>query len=148
MPDLNLKIRKGILEDVEAIMELEQGSIVHPWEKKAIEALITDENKRCYVAESDGLITGYVGAELVLDEGNIGNIVTHKEYRGRGIASSLFDVLLDDLRSGGIKKLYLEVEHDNAPAIGLYGKLGFARDGVRRDYYGKGKDAVLMSLDL
>ena len=110
--------------------------------------LITDENKRCYVAESDGLITGYVGAELVLDEGNIGNIVTHKDYRGRGIASSLFDVLLDDLRSGGINKLYLEVEHDNAPAIGLYGKLGFARDGVRRDYYGKGKDAVLMSLDL
>ena len=87
MPDLNLKIRKGILEDVESIMELEQGSIVHPWEKKAIEALITDENKRCYVAESDGLITGYVGAELVLDEGNIGNIVTHKDYRGRGIAS-------------------------------------------------------------
>ena len=148
MPDLNLKIREGRLEDVSAVMGLEEGSIVHPWEQKAIEALITDSAKRCYVAESDGMVVGYVGAELVLDEGNIGNIVTHKDYRGRGIAKALFDALLDDLRKSGITRLFLEVEHDNEPALGLYTRLGFARDGVRRDYYGKGKDAVLMSLVL
>ena len=144
----DLVIRQGTLSDVSAIMDLEQGSIEHPWESKAIETLITDNNKTCLVAELGGVIVSYVGAESVLDESNIGNIVTRKEYRGKGIATELFEALLTELKAQGIKKLFLEVEHDNVPAIGLYEKLGFSNYGYRRDYYGQGKDAVLMSLDL
>ena len=144
----DLVIRQGTLSDIPAIMDLEQGSIEHPWESKAIETLITDNNKTCLVAELGGVIVSYVGAESVLDESNIGNIVTHKEYRGKGIATELFEALLTELKAQGIKKLFLEVEHDNTPAIGLYEKLGFLNYGYRRDYYGQGKDAVLMSLDL
>jgi len=144
----DLVIRCGTLSDVFAIMALEQGSIEHPWESKAIESLITDDNKTCIVAEIDGTIAAYVGAESVLDESNVGNIVTHKDFRGRGIATSLFEALLESLKAQGIKKLFLEVEHDNAPALGLYEKLGFTSYGYRRDYYGPGKDAVLMNLEL
>ena len=144
----DLVVRQGTVSDIQAIMALEQGSIEHPWESKAIETLITDNNKTCLVAELGGVIVSYVGAESVLDESNIGNIVTHKEYRGKGIATELFEALLTELKAQGIKKLFLEVEHDNTPAIGLYEKLGFLNYGYRRDYYGQGKDAVLMSLDL
>ena len=145
---LDLVIRQGTLSDVQAIMALEQGSIEHPWESKAIETLITDSNKTCLIAELDGTIAAYVGAESVLDESNIGNIVTHKDFRGRGIATRLFDALLKELKEQGIVKVFLEVEHDNAPAIALYEKSGFTKYGHRRDYYGPGKDAVLMSKDL
>ena len=144
----DLVIRQGTVSDIQAIMALEQGSIEHPWESKAIETLITDNNKVCLVAELDGIIVSYVGAESVLDESNVGNIVTHREYRGRGIATELFKALLAELMEKGIRKLFLEVEHDNVPAIALYEKLGFTGYGYRRDYYGKGKDAVLMSLEL
>jgi ribosomal-protein-alanine N-acetyltransferase len=144
----DLVIRQGTLSDISAIMDLEQGSIEHPWESKAIENLITDNNKTCLVAELDGVIVSYVGAESVLDESNVGNIVTHKDFRGKGVATALFEALLTELKAQGIKKLFLEVEHDNTPAIGLYEKLGFTNYGYRRDYYGQGKDAVLMSLDL
>lgn len=145
---LDLVIRQGTLSDVQEIMALEQGSIEHPWESKAIETLITDSNKTCLIAELDGTIVAYVGAESVLDESNIGNIVTHKDYRTRGIATQLFDALLKELKEQGIVKVFLEVEHDNAPAIALYEKSGFTKYGHRRDYYGPGKDAVLMSKDL
>ena len=145
---LDLVIRQGTLSDVQEIMALEQGSIEHPWESKAIETLITDSNKICLIAELDGTIAAYVGAESVLDESNIGNIVTHKDYRGRGIATQLFDALLKELKEQGIVKVFLEVEHDNAPAIALYEKSGFTKYGHRRDYYGPGKDAVLMSKEL
>ena len=145
---LDLVIRQGTLSDVQDIMALEQGSIEHPWESKAIETLITDSNKTCLIAELDGTIAAYVGAESVLDESNIGNIVTHKDYRGRGIATQLFDALLKELKEQGIVKVFLEVEHDNAPAIALYEKSGFTKYGHRRDYYGPGKDAVLMSKEL
>lgn len=145
---LDLVIRQGTLSDVQEIMALEQGSIEHPWESKAIETLITDSNKTCLIAELDGTIAAYVGAESVLDESNIGNIVTHKDFRGRGIATQLFDALLKELKEQGIVKVFLEVEHDNAPAIALYEKSGFTKYGHRRDYYGPGKDAVLMSKEL
>jgi ribosomal-protein-alanine acetyltransferase len=101
-----------------------------------------------HVAVADGKIAGYVGAESVLDESNIGNIVTHKEFRGKGIGTKLFRAMLDELKASGIVKVFLEVEHDNVPALRLYEKLKFVKYGHRRDYYGAGKDAVLMSLDL
>ena len=148
MTDPDLVIRSGDLSDIKYIMALEQGSIVHPWDSKAIESLIVDPNKKCLVASLRGEVVGYVGAESVLDESNIGNIVTHKDYRGRGFASVLMEILLYDLKNRGIKKVFLEVEHDNVPAIALYEKFGFVRYGLRRDYYGQGKDAVLMSKEL
>ena len=144
----DIVIRPGTLSDVNAILALEQGSIEHPWESNAVEALITDPNKTCLIAELDGTIAAYVGAESVLDESNIGNIVTHKAFRGRGIATRLFNALLEELKAQGITKVFLEVEHDNAPAIALYKRSGFADYGYRRDYYGPGKDAVLMSKEL
>lgn len=148
MAEPEVKIRHATLEDVSEIMELEQGSIVHPWERKAVESLITDPNKMCLAAEAEGRIVCYAGAESVLDESNIGNIVTHKDYRGKGIGTMLFKALLDELKNVGIIKVFLEVEHDNTPALKLYENLGFVKYGHRRDYYGAGKDAVLMSLDL
>ena len=45
MAEPELVIRPAELDDVSEIMELETGSIVHPWERKAIESLITDDNK-------------------------------------------------------------------------------------------------------
>lgn len=145
MTDQDLVIRSADLSDIKYIMALEQGSIVHPWESKAIESLIVDKNKKCYVADLHGEVVGYVGAEIVLDECNIGNIVTHKDYRGRGFATEILGILLDVLKRNGVAKVFLEVEYDNIPAIALYEKHGFTRYGQRRDYYGPGKDAVLMT---
>ena len=148
MTDQDLVIRSADLSDIKYIMALEQGSIVHPWESKAIESLIVDKNKKCYVADLHGEVVGYVGAEIVLDECNIGNIVTHKDYRGRGFATEILGILLDILKKNGVAKVFLEVEYDNVPAIALYEKHGFTRYGQRRDYYGPGKDAVLMNKEL
>ena len=50
--------------------------------------------------------------------------------------------------TGAPASLHLEVRADNAAALGLYRAMGFAADGRRRDYYGRGHDALLMSLRL
>ena len=43
-------------------------------------------------------------------------------------------------------KIYLEVRESNRAAIALYEKLGFRREGLRRDYYEEPREnAVLMS---
>lgn len=148
MTEPELVIRSADLCDIKRIMALEEGSIIHPWTSRDIETLITDWSKKCLVADLAGEVVGYVGAETVLDECNIGNIVVDKDKRGRGYATILMDILLNNLKNRGIRKVFLEVESDNVPAIALYEKTGFVRYGQRRGYYGQGRDAVLMSLDL
>ena len=148
MTDSELIIRVATLTDIGSIMALEQGSIVHPWTENDIRTLITDMNKKCLVATLDDEVICYIGAESVLDECNIGNIVTAKAHRGHGYATNVMSVLLNILGQNDIKKVFLEVENDNAPAIALYKKLGFDQYGYRRDYYGQGKDAILMSKGL
>lgn len=148
MTDPDLIIRDAEANDIDSIMALENGSIEHPWTKDAIEDLINSENKVCLVIEADNKVLCYVGAETVLDECNIGNIVTDKDYRGRGLGTKMMTSLMEELRRRGIKKVFLEVEHDNLPAIALYEKQGFTRYGQRRGYYGPGKDAILMTKDL
>lgn len=144
----DLLIREAVTEDIKDIMALEKGSIVHPWAREEFERLISDGNKLCLVIEHEGRTVCYIGAETVLDECSIGNIVTDKEYRGRGFATKIMAALISELKKREITKVFLEVEHDNMPALALYEKTGFVRYGYRRGYYGTGKDAVLMSLDL
>ena len=58
---------------------------------------------------------------------NIHDIGVLKEYRGRGIGRHLMDRIERRSRELNCCKLTLEVRRDNAPARGLYRKLGFAQ---------------------
>ena len=49
------------------------------------------------------------------------------DHRGSGVGGSLTRRLLDQAREAGAREMVLEVIVENAPAIALYEKLGFAR---------------------
>jgi GNAT superfamily N-acetyltransferase len=68
------------------------------------------------------------GAALaVADRGWVGLTAVHTlpEQRRRGIAQGLLRALAGWTIEQGIKRLYLQVERDNAPAHQLYAGLGF-----------------------
>jgi ribosomal protein S18 acetylase RimI-like enzyme len=50
---------------------------------------------------------------------------TIKEYRGKGIASEIFEYSLPFLRNAGISQYLLEVIQHNTHAVSVYKKLGF-----------------------
>ena len=55
------------------------------------------------------------------------------ERRGEGIAAPMLRPVIDDAFGlAGLERLELNVYDFNAAAIGLYGRLGFVREGVRR----------------
>jgi putative acetyltransferase len=73
-------------------------------------------------------------------------------YRRRGIGSALLARAERWAGSAGVTKLELHVFPYNAPAIALYEKLGYGREGYRRAHYlrpdGRLVDAILMAKHL
>jgi RimJ/RimL family protein N-acetyltransferase len=58
---------------------------------------------------------------------------------------------VDWARSTGVRKLELHVFPHNEPAIALYERFGFVREGYRRGHYRRGRDyvdAILMAYDV
>ena len=85
-------------------------------------------------------------ANILLDEGYIGNVAVRPAYRRRGIAGALLQALETLGREKALSFLTLEVRAGNAPAIALYEKNGYACVGRRPDYYDHPReDAILMT---
>jgi GNAT superfamily N-acetyltransferase len=55
----------------------------------------------------------------------LGNIVTHPEYRGRGLSTRCTSHLCSQLAKAGIDLFALNVERSNSSAVRVYKKLGF-----------------------
>ncbi len=53
-------------------------------------------------------------------------------YRGRGLGTRLIDAALTQARKAGFIRIELSVHADNTPAINLYEKVGFIKEGVQR----------------
>jgi mycothiol synthase len=92
------------------------------------------------VAERGGVMVGFNWLKRVPEappdrpEGEIYIIGVGDSERGRGLGRALAVLGLHHLRAGGMVACTLFVEADNAPALGLYGALGFTTRHTHRCY--------------
>ncbi len=140
-------IREMRLEDCEEVVALEQSLEATSWGLDLFRGEFgMDPSQRSWiVAEVGGVIAGFAGISHVVGEANILNIGVAKQHQRQGLGSVLVTRLLDIASSGGCEKLWLEVETTNLSAISLYEKFGFEPANIRNNYYGKGRDAQVMS---
>jgi RimJ/RimL family protein N-acetyltransferase len=78
-------------------------------------------------------------------------LMVARPYRRRGIGAQLMQAAEDWARRAGVRKLELHVFPHNGPAIALYERLGYRREGVRLRHYRRGGelvDVVLMAKDV
>jgi RimJ/RimL family protein N-acetyltransferase len=69
-------------------------------------------------------------------------------YRGKGIGAQLLKAVIEQAKAFGLEKIELHVYTTNAPAIRLYEKVGFEREGLIRKYRqldGVYYDSLMMS---
>ena len=101
-----------------------------------------------WVAHDDGELVGIAGGMVVEHDVQILDVAVSPERRRQGIARRLLAQVSYDAQMLGCTTASLEVEDGNTAAIALYEELGFSQAGRRRNYYGQGADALVMTAPL
>lgn len=142
-------IRKMQESDLDEVIEIEQVSFSMPWTKEAMADSLKNENNVYLVAEYAGKIAGYCGMWGIAGEGQINNVAVKQSYRGKGIASQMMQAFIEAGCKKNLMEFTLEVRESNTAAIRLYEKIGFQKEGIRKDFYDAPKEnAVIMWLRL
>lgn len=134
------------LKHIEDILEVDTLCFSIPWSRESfISEVLQNKFARYVVAVQEDKIIGYAGMWLIAEEGQITNIATHPEFRGKRVASSMFEALLAICIKENVSSMTLEVRSSNLPALNLYNKYGFVQEGLRKQYYADNKeDAIIM----
>ncbi len=102
------------------------------------------EHSIVYIAKSGNDVVGAILAFRCLDElFCLHKVIVDVKCRGQGVGSKLFEALLKDLDQRQMDS-FLTVDPVNEPAVRLYEKWGFVGSPVIKDYYGPGKDRIVM----
>ena len=132
-------------DHVVSVAELEKICFgTEAWSEKSVTSELTNALSLWLVAMEEDKVAGYVGSQTVMDETDMMNVAVHPDHRRKGIAEALVLSLAEALKEKGSHCLTLEVRASNAPAIGLYEKLGFQQIGLRKNYYHNPKEDALI----
>ena len=156
-----VRVRRARPEDLEVLLDLYEAvaaerihiggeaPVDRPRRRKAwLETIDPATPGAALVAEAGGAIVGQVG---VTGSGRMEiGMWVREDWRGRGVGTRLVQAALDYAREHEAYKISLEVWPHNAPAIALYEKFGFEREGYLRKHWrrrnGELWDSVVMGL--
>jgi ribosomal-protein-alanine N-acetyltransferase len=149
-PYARLEYRLMNLMDIPTIAQIEKESFSAPWSEEAFRTELTQNLFAKYmIMEQDGVILGYGGMWLIVDEAHITNIAVREAYRGQGLGEKLMRELMRTALFLGSQRMTLEVRVSNERAQSLYRKMGFYPAGLRQGYYSDNReDALIMWADL
>ncbi|MGB5621412.1 MAG: ribosomal protein S18-alanine N-acetyltransferase [Gammaproteobacteria bacterium] len=129
-----LPVRPMTEYDLHEVAAIEQDVYAFPWSY----AIFKDCLRVGYsavVLESDEGIRGYAVMSSAVAEAHLLNICIHPAWHGCGVGRQLLDWLFQEARCLGARRIFLEVRPSNMIALQLYESAGFARIGLRKDYY-------------
>ena len=161
-----IEIKKDQQQYISQIAALESDIFPDPWSEKSIRDTLENPQARIWaiisrqappcscastVPEHAGKpqLLGYVIFYYVLDEGEIARIATSPQHRRQGVAVRLLEKMRAFSYEQNITRWLLDVRISNETAIHFYKAAGFAKDGVRKNFYANPpEDAILMSCEV
>ena len=140
-------IRSARRDDADAIVAIEREAFGDDaWSDTLVDLELTAPGRVIVAAEQDDALVGYASAAVITDVADLTRIAVRPDARRSGTARALLRTLLELSAERGAERMMLEVADTNGPALGFYVASGFAEIARRRDYYGRGVDAVVMEL--
>lgn len=142
-----IEIRPMRWWDIEAVHALEDQLFpIDRWSLEQFWGELAQSTRHYRVATNGDAVVGYAGVFVLPPDSDVQTIAVAPSAQGAGLGSRLLRELIEISRGAGCDQLMLEVRSDNAAAIDLYDRFGFATISTRRDYYAPGVDAQIMRL--
>jgi RimJ/RimL family protein N-acetyltransferase len=124
-------------------------------ERRYLKAVRNHPDAGVFLAERDGEIVGrlsisrdpHPASRHVADLG----LMVAVTARRQGVGRALLEQAVTWAQATGVRKLELHVFPHNEPAIRLYERFGFVREGYRKGHYRRGSgyiDAILMAYEI
>ena len=142
----NKLIRRFDARDAAAVGEILASSPqAAAWTVKSLEQL-NIRGELGWVIEDKKSVAGFLVVRAVVAEAEILNLCIAPEKRRSGLAESLLDVAVAELRRTRVDRLFLEVRESNTPAISFYQKHKFRETGRRPGYYRNPDEAAVLMM--
>ena len=139
-----MQFRKAVMQDVDAIWEIEQSVFSSPWSRDQLaHELVANPNAGHWVLDDGGSIIGFIMSYIIQYEVQIINIAVRLSHQYRGYGKRILSEFLSQFNEKTY--LFLEVRESNLPAYQLYSHFGFDQIDIRRKYYHDGEDAIVMA---
>lgn len=139
--------------DAAALAAVHALSFAEPWDAAAIaEVLASPGAFGVLVREpKNSAVAGFALGRTMAGEAELLTLAVAPPARRKGLARALTAAVAGAAEASGATSLFLEVAHDNAPALALYAALGFGQVGRRPGYYSRADgpaDALVLRRDL
>jgi [ribosomal protein S18]-alanine N-acetyltransferase len=135
---------------IDAVVALESESFTNPWSRETLvwELQNSDVTRAYLLIDDEERIVAFCVCWVIFDELHINTLAVAPARRRQGMASTLLRHVMADAVASGATKATLEVRASNAPALGLYRRLGFHVAATRPGYYAKPpEDALILWRD-
>jgi ribosomal-protein-alanine N-acetyltransferase len=125
-----------------------------PWDEASVRRTLDHPAATSFVATlgGPGEVIGFIIGQIAADEAEILSIGVDPARQRHGVGALLLGGLTRAVQRAEVQRLFLEVAADNAAALALYTRCGFAPTGRRKDYYARpgstAVDAVTMARPL
>ncbi|UYM03832.1 ribosomal protein S18-alanine N-acetyltransferase [Solicola gregarius] len=135
--------------DLAALVEIERLCFgADAWSETLVRAELDALSRSVLVAREESVVVGYASVMATGDLADLQRVAVRPDRRGRGYGRRLLDEAMRVATLGGADRILLEVAADNGPAIALYRAAGFEELDRRVGYYGAGRDALVLRVDL
>jgi len=142
-------VRSMTINDLEEIVDIEKELYKSPWNLNQFKyELEENEFSYLFILENEGVIVGYYGFWVMFENVDITKVSIRKEFQGMKLSNILMEDCFKRVNDLGCERINLEVRIDNVKAINLYKKHGFKDVIVRKDYYAKGEDALILCKEM
>jgi [ribosomal protein S18]-alanine N-acetyltransferase len=109
-----------------------------------LQIYLRTEASHCLLAETSGIVAGYILTDRSADVGHIVTLDVLEPYRRQNVGSLLLEAAEQEAASQSVQRIYLETATTNKPAIAFWKKHGYREVAVVENYYGRGLDAFEM----
>lgn len=129
------------------LSELDREFFPTPWSFDSWQDLFFENERLLILLLSDESVIGFCLFNISSEDSfaHLLKILLLPEKRHIGLAGKLLNQATSELDEIGCSKLYLEVEESNYAAISLYTSSGFHSILTKKNFYGEGRSALIMT---